>query len=477
MSRPLVAGLCLATACSSLGAASDRKPEESAWPAVAQPGIPGPWEMRTAQPLPALADIVAQPGPGRLIYGLYVWAGEYHAHRASIRAVGWPSLRVAGPFDDRLMKALVEDQARVMVTLENRLLDAEQGKDRSAFVTDDEFLAACREQMLQFLNRYGPGGSFFVDHAELPVRPIHEVEIWNEPNFQYLIPPDGRPQEDLEAAREDLYIRLLQTVYPALKQAHPEVAIVGMAGGGMSAGDLRFVEHVHARSPGLAEMYDIFSTHPYVRPAPPEANLVESWGSYSIARSIAHHRAVLASHGPASKPVWITEIGWPIAQSDGGRYATPAHVPLVTPLLQAAYACRTYALALRLGVARVHMMFSTDTDNFNGGFFLRDGTWRPSARAVQTMIRMLPDPRLTGALHDGEAGLHVYTFAPGAANASEVLMAWNVAGPRAWSWPTTTRRVRVTDMLGHETEQAAVNGRITLTVGPCPVWIQPIDGE
>ncbi len=449
------------------GAAPAEIPE--APPPVVQPGIPGQWSLTPAQPLPPLSDIVAAPSPGRLIYGLYAWGGEYHTHRAAIQDIGWAALRIAGPFDDALMQALAEDGVQTMVTLENRLLDAAKGMDRTAFATDEEFVETCRTRMVGFLDRYGPGGAFFTEHPGVAVRPIEEVEIWNEPNFQYLIPPDGRPQEELEAAREQLYVKLLRGVYPALKAKHPQVTIAGMAGGGMSAGDLRFVDHVHASSAELTGFYDVLSTHPYVRPAPPEANALESWGSYSIARSVDYLRRAIASHGAVDRPVWITEIGWPISQADGGRYPAPATQSFATPLLQAAYICRTYALALRLGVSRVHVMFTTDTDHFNAGFFERDGRWRPSAHAVKTMIQQMPDPHLSGALSDGAEGYYAYTFTSPGQN--PVIMAWNVAGPRAAQIPVPTEQVRVTDMFGHQTEKAAAKGLVTLTVGPCPVYL------
>ena len=244
----------------------------------------------------------------------------------------------------------------------------------------------------------------------------------------------------------------------------------------MSAGDLRFLQGAHAANPGLSSDFDVLSTHPYVRPAPPEANLIEKWGSYSITRSIANIRATLAKDGNPDKPVWITEIGWPISQADGGIFPTPTSKSFVTPLLQAAYVCRTYALALRLGVERVHVMFAVDTDNFHGGFFLKDGSWRPSAHAVQTMIRLLPDPRLTSAISDGKNGFFAYTFASGAMPPApkDVIMAWNVNGPIAVQIPAPAENVRVTDMLGHETELFAKDGKITLTVGPCPVYVAPV---
>jgi hypothetical protein len=452
-------------------ALATQSPGQESLRVATQPGIPGRWDLAGPAALPPLEEVLARPGPGRLIYGLYTWGGEYRTHRAAIRAVGWPSIRIAGPFDDDLMQMLVEDEARVMVTLENRLLEPAAGKDRSAYPDDAAFLADARAKMMAFLDRYGPGGTFFAKRAGLPARPITEVEIWNEPNFQYLIPPDGRPLAEVEGERERLYVKLLEEVTPALRARHPGVTVVGMAGGGMSAGDLRFVDHTHAQRSGLPDLYDVLSTHPYVRPAPPEANSIQPWGSYSIARSLDHLRGVLARAGAPRKPVWITEIGWPVSESEGGRYATPPHEAFASPLLQAAYICRTYALALRLGVERVHVMFAVDTDHFNGGFFLPDGTWRPSAHAARVMIRLLPDPQLTGALSDGQDGYFAYTFqSPGQ---PPVVMAWNVTGPREAQIPVTGEQVRVTDMLGHAKKRTAVNGMLTLTVGPCPVYVTP----
>lgn len=465
---------CLVTTLSQ--AAPDTNPATNPPPPIVQPGIPGPWESLTPQPLSPLADVLQRPGPGRLIYGLYAWPGEYLKHRQSIREVGWPSIRIAGPFDDKIMRALADDDANVMVTLESRLLDPARGKDRSGYASDEEFLTDAKQKMLAFLDRYGPGGRFFTENAGVPVRPVREIEIWNEPNFQYLIPPDGRPQDEQESAREKLYVRLLRSVCPVIRKEHPGVTVAGFAGGGMSAGDLRFVQGALAANAGLSSDFDVLSTHPYVRPAPPEANLIEKWGSYSIARSIATIRETLAKDGSPDKRIWMTEIGWPVSQADGGFFPTPPGKSFVTPLLQAAYVCRTYALALRLGVERVHVMFAVDTDNFNGGFFLKDGSWRLSAHAVRTMIHQLPDPKLTGAISDGKNGFFAYTFAPGAnpPPPNDTIMAWNVNGPLAVQIPVPTANVRVVDMLGHETGHAAKDGKITLTVGPCPIYVTPV---
>lgn len=445
-------------------------------PSLQPATVPGNWNTVTAQPRPALEGILERSGPGAFIYGLYAWAGEYHTHRDSIRRAGWKAIRIAGPFDDRLMQALAEDGMETMVTLSNRQLEPGQGMDRTDFSSDEELIEAYGQAVDRFLKRYGPGGTFFDDHPDVPDVPIRHVELWNEPNFQYLIPPDGRPQDELEAAREELYAKLVMAISPRIRADFPEVRIVAMSGGGMSAGDLRFIDHVHAAAPGIVDAYDILSTHPYVRPAPPEANSVQSWGSYSIARGLEFIREVLAREGRADVPVWYTEIGWPISQEDGGRYPTPANQAFVSPDLQAAYVCRTYAWAMRLGVDRVHIMFAVDTDNFNGGFFQRDGAWRPSAHAVQAMIGEMPNPRLAEVLHDGDSGgLYAYVFLRDADQAdtpsNRVIMAWNLDGPREWEVDGMTGTACVVDMTGRLTEHELGPAPLVVEVGPYPVYI------
>ena len=448
---------------------------------LSQPAVLADVEsLEPEQPLPPFDVALGRKVPGRLVYGLCCWAGEYHKYRKAIQEIGWPSFRFAGPFDDRIMQAVAEDGGVSMVTLSNRLLEPGRGKDRTDYESDEALLEEYLAKVDGFITRYGVGGTFFDDHPEVPVVPVVDVELWNEPNFQYLIPPDGRSQADLEAAREVLYTKLLTTVYPAIKERHPEANVVAFAAGGMSAGDLRFIEHVHALDAKIGACYDVLSTHPYVRPAAPEANSLQPWGSYSIARGLEFLRNVMQKAGASEKPVWYTEIGWPISHADGGRYETPAHKKFVSPDLQAAYVCRTYALALRLGVERVHIMFASDTDGFNGGFFLKDGTWRPSAKAVQTMIQQMPNPRLLEAVKEGGAGLYVYRYCADADQPesleNEVLMLWNVSGSECYDLEAVPFDREVVDMLGQRVVLPA--GRAwTIPVGPCPVYVRHMAAE
>lgn len=446
---------------------------------LAQPDqIPGNWEIDTPQNFPPIETALRREVPGNLVYGIYSWADEYLKFRKGINGVGWPSVRIAGPFHDDVMTALAEDGMTTMVTVGNWLLDPVGNANRTRYETDDAFIKDYTKKLDAFLSRYGPAGSFLKAHPQLPHRPIVDVELWNEPNFQYLIPPDGRPWQEMETARETLYAKILPALYTATKAKHPEVNIIGFAAGGMSSGDLRFIQHVHEINPAVSESYDVLSTHPYVRPAAPEANSVKEWGSYSIARNLNHIRNTMEQHGRTDTPVWYTEIGWPILPEDGGHYPAAKPHECVPPLFQAAYVCRTYALALRLNVERVHIMYVTDADHFNAGFFDKETReWRPSAKAVQTMIAAMPNPKLTGSIHDGVNGTYAYTYladaTKGDSAGNTTIMAWNVAGSETIELEGLPEKVTVTDMLGTSCIRATDEGTLPLEIGPYPVYIKP----
>jgi hypothetical protein len=427
--------------------------------------IPGNW-IWEQPPMPPLEKVLREGKPNPFIYGLYEWPAGHLQYRDSIRKVGWRACRCGGPVSDEAMRAFAEDNIEVMycVGTTPQKLDATPQED-------EDFVRNYAQVITALLMRYGPNGTFFRDNPKIPNRPVCNIEIWNEPNFQYLIPPDNRPQANVEAARFALYAKLLPAAYAAAKGYSKDVNVVGFGAGGADAGDIRFIQSVNEAGPSAVRGYDVLSTHPYVDPVAPEATSVRSWGRYSIASSLEQIRAILAAHGRAETPIWYTEVGWAISKKDGGLYETAG--VQVSPDLQAAYVCRLYAFAQRLGVRRVHIMFITDMDNYNSGFFQRDGSWRPSAHAVQTMIQLMPSPRLLGAVSDGKDGYFAYRFAPGPdESAAPVLMAWNVSGPKVVELEISSPRATITDMLGHEQTIPVAGGKIRLEIGPLPIYVR-----
>jgi hypothetical protein len=462
-----IAVLCLINSAQATEVTAEKK--------LIQPvTVPGKWKMRTTKPFPALKTIIAKTGAGEKIYGIYSWAGEYKTHRKSIKKVGWKQCRIAGPWNDDIMRMVIEDGIEVMPTLGTFITGKKM--DRTDYASDDAFVAGTVTAIEKFLTRYGPGGTFFKDNPKLPKRPVKYIELWNEPNFQYIIPLDKtRPRQEIEAEREKLYAKLLTTVYKAVKKRWPQVKVIGFAAGGESAGDLRFIKHLNEQYPAVKASYDILSTHPYIGSAPPEEDSLRPWGSYSLPNNLAIIRQTLKTAGRADCPIWYTEIGWPISQQEGGRFKDRHHDRIVPKILQAAYIVRTYAMALRLGVERVNIMFIVDSDGFNGGFFLRNGKWRTAAYAVETMIKIMPDPQLTGAISDGDNGYYAYTFKSNVQQQvkQSVMMLWNVNGPKTVTIPVQGK-VEIINMLGQVKTATPVAGKLKVAIGPCPVYIKQL---
>ncbi|PTY02241.1 hypothetical protein DB346_08985 [Verrucomicrobia bacterium LW23] len=427
--------------------------------------------------LPPLTEILATARHQPYLYGLYTWKGEYKKHRESIRKVGWNFFRIGGPLDDEIARLLSEDKAVAMVVTQIRKITRTEGVDPAA--QDAELIKGATEKITAFWTRYGTKGTFWAENPHLTHRPYQVQQSNNEPNFQYMIAPDKRPNAEIEADRYRLMATLQPECYKAFKAIEPDLPFMGFTAGGASAGDIRYVKAVHELNPETTRYYDGLCTHPYVAPTPPEGYADRSWGRYSIASGLAELRRIMAAHGRTNVPVWYSEGGWEISHKDGGKYNLDDK-KAVSPDMAAACYARYYAYSLRLGVERVTPMFITDTDNYNGGFFLPDGTWRPAAKAVQTMIRLIPSPRLIAALADGDNGVFAYAFAPGdaagkpAPAAPPVVMLWNALGTRIVTLPVAApagTKLRVTDMLGATQEVAAKDGVLRLEAGPYPLYI------
>lgn len=433
------------------------------------------------QPLPPLDEVVAKPAQDLPVYGVYLWGSEYEKAHREIDKMGVRSLRISGPSAEAEQALLIagEKGIEVMFTVSNAT-ERERRKglrwNRPAYQSDEAYLAALRESFSGFLEKYGKGGRHFADQPF--DTPVVAVEILNEPNYQYMI-PDRQPREEVEAEREALYAKVLPAM-GALVREHPNgLPVIGFScgGGGATRADDRFVKGVYARGgEDLHGVYDIFSTHPYMHGAPPEAFKVKPWGPVAISQNVSSMREFLEKQGGA-KPVWFTEVGWEVSHEFGGKFPDKPKKKdqMLNPDLHAAYVVRMYLWAMRLGVERVHVMHLHDTDGFNGGLINRKTlAWRPAAYAIRNITQRLPNPKILSARSDGEDDSYIYAFTADhkADKPETVWVAWNVAGPRNVELELDEDQVTVFDMVGNKMERAVTNGKLTLEIGPYPVLIQ-----
>ena len=118
-------------------------------------------------------------------------------------------------------------------------------------------------------------------------------EIWNEENLASMW--RDRPN----AAR---YAELLKASYQEIKKIDPTLQVLY---GGTAGIPMPFIEE--SLKAGAASGFDIMNIHPYRKDNVPEDALV---------KDIRDLRALLAKYGAGSKPLWITEIGWPTNQAN-----------------------------------------------------------------------------------------------------------------------------------------------------------------
>jgi hypothetical protein len=168
------------------------------------------------------------------------------------------------------------------------------GDDKSAPKSNDAYA----QFAALFAGRYGPGGSFWTSHPELPYLPVRTYEIWNEPNGAF-----WTPQPD-PADYADLFVRAADAIHAQDRGA--TVMIGGLVDDGGT-----FLRSVFTLRPDVAGRADAIAYHPY-------APTVDG-----VMHSIDVLEDTLAQLGQGSLPVYINEVGWMTSGAPG--------VPLVMP--------------------------------------------------------------------------------------------------------------------------------------------------
>lgn len=151
------------------------------------------------------------------------------------------------------------------------------------------------------------------------------IILWNEPNLS--LEWAGQPPDPAA------YAELLAAAYPAIKAVTPNLPVL-MAGlastlgdGERALDDLSFLQEVY--NAGGRANFDVLAAHPYGFGQPPQQ--APAADRLNL-RRIELLRAVMVANGDASKPVWITEMGWRTDAPSGGETWE-----VVTSQQQAAY--------------------------------------------------------------------------------------------------------------------------------------------
>lgn len=191
---------------------------------------------------------------------------------------------------------------------------------------------------------------------------VHRWEIWNEPNLGInFFKPFSDPEK---------YAEILMAAYEAVKSADPN-ALVSFGGVLMpdyeiEPSGIEFLQDVFNLMPDAGNYFDTFAFHPYMYPyppsLPPEQESPPSQGS--IITVIEGLRSELDKLKVNNKPLWVTEIGWPVINE-------------TTEELQAAYLIRSLLLSLARGV-EIYCWYTTWDE---------DGSLFPEAENYFGLIR------------------------------------------------------------------------------------------
>ncbi|HMJ32856.1 MAG TPA: hypothetical protein VK501_02975 [Baekduia sp.] len=139
------------------------------------------------------------------------------------------------------------------------------------------------------IGRYGPSGSLWTEHPEVPRRAVRTWEIWNEPNLKdyFRAQPFAKP-----------YAALLRASYPAVKGADPGATVLMASMANYSWRDLATLLKVS----GPKLRFDAAGAHPFSgRPS-------------NALKIVRLNREALDHHGYSRVPMWLTELTWSSAK-------------------------------------------------------------------------------------------------------------------------------------------------------------------
>ena len=156
-------------------------------------------------------------------------------------------------------------------------------KSRSDYVT---YLAALVE-------RYGPEGTFWSDHPELPRHPVREWQIWNEPHLPAYWDAPERGAYGYTRA----YPLLLRSSYNIVKSLDPGAKIV-LAGLTQRAWEEIEVLYQHHIKP----YFDVAALQIFPQTV---KRSVKASGLF---------RDALRARRDGRKPIYVTEISWPASK-------------------------------------------------------------------------------------------------------------------------------------------------------------------
>jgi polysaccharide biosynthesis protein PslG len=187
---------------------------------------------------------------------------------------------------------------------------------------------------------------------------VAAYQIWNEPNLGY------ETGGEVSAGK---YVELLKAVYPVVRKAAPDTAVLfaGLSATGVNdpryaVDDVEYLKQAYAYNNGEVRRYfDVLGAHTgsatnspdefWLSPegpnpdAPAPERMERGWTTHPsfYFRRVEQLRAVMEQNGDGGKQIWLTEFGWTTKNPAAGY----EYGAFVTEELQAKYLVRAFERA------------------------------------------------------------------------------------------------------------------------------------
>lgn len=262
---------------------------------------------------------------------------------------------------------------------------------------------------------------------------VKQWEIWNEPNIFFWSGP------------KELYPVLLKKSYAAIKEADPDALVLGCSTAGIDTGFIKMT--MDAGAP-----FDILTIHPYRGVFDDQEFMDELTDAWNLVDR---------------KPVWITEIGFAIAEPHNSMhfdfaYATlREHANLIT---------RVYLSGIVSGVDPKAFWYNFRDDGVDPvniehclGITYNDFTPKPSYITYATMTRVIGNSVPGNRIDTGD-NTFCWEFTDSETGAITAYAVWNTESDRTVYIPLgkTKRPAMVVNAVGEETKAEVINGKIAV---------------
>jgi hypothetical protein len=272
-----------------------------------------------------------------------------------------------------------------------------------------------KEFVWTVVQRYGQAGSFWVKHPNIPQLTVEYWEVWNEPNL-----PMNCPAESCNGKE---YGEFLVATATTIREAQSKIS--GYPAKVLSGGlyqerwNYPVASYIAAlgKAPGIGAAYDGLSLHPYALGKQSEGARTTAEKAGAVQSNI-YEAYSAQSTAIGAKPIWVTEVGWPV---DG------TEMQHVTPADQAVLLTETYnwiknnwsTYNIKFAAWYLYKDVSSDPAtrwDLHAGLRTSSGAYRPSWYAYETQTGVPVWPRGQMAFQANTTQLFSYSTGTGPAN-------------------------------------------------------------